>query len=265
MDAFLDAIVKLARDLPGDTIEALAAAVAGATDPKQAARLASSVVTAPAARERVRALLGLWTEGISGASVALALRSASRMDKHHRTRQHIELVWTGPVPPGTSFRRSDQVLIEMVREAKRRITIVSFATYRVPVVHAELLAAAKRGVEVVFIVESANESEGRVNIDPLHAIGSELAELVRVYVWPREKRPTDENGNFGLLHAKCAIADAERLLVSSANFTAAALGKNMELGVLIEGGEVPGVVEGHWEGLVRQGTLRPLDRGDDHE
>ncbi len=257
MDAFLDAIVKLARDLPGDTIEALAAAVAGATDARQAARSASSVVTAPAAQERVRALLGLWTEGISGASVALALRSASRMDKHHRTRQHIELVWTGPVPPGTSFRRSDQVLLEMVREAQRRITIVSFATYRVPVVHTELLAAAKRGVEVVFIVESARESAGRVNIDPLHAIGSELAELARVYVWPREKRPTDEHGNFGVLHAKCAIADGERLLVSSANFTAAALAKNMELGVLIEGGEVPGVVEGHWEGLL---TARYLAR-----
>ncbi|MCK6532030.1 MAG: DISARM system phospholipase D-like protein DrmC [Polyangiaceae bacterium] len=257
MDALLEAIVTLASDLPRDTVEALAAAVVGTADPKQAGRLAGMVVTAPAAQDRVRTMLERWPDGVSGASVALALRSASRMDNHHRTRQHIELVWTGPVPAGTSFRRSDQVLLEMVREAKRRITIVSFATYRVPVVHTALLAAAKREVEVVFIVESARESEGRVNIDPLHAIGSELAELARVYVWPREKRPTDENGNFGLLHAKCAIADGKRLLVSSANFTAAALAKNMELGVLIEGGEVPGVVEGHWEGLL---TARYLAR-----
>lgn len=255
MDAFLDAIVKLARDFPRETVEALAAAVEGEAGAQQAARRASSVVTAPAAQERLRRLLVEWPDGVAGASVALALRSASRMDHHHRTGQHVELVWTGPVPPGTGFRRSDQVLLEMVREAKRRITIVSFATYRVPAVHAELLAAAKRGVEVVFIVESANESEGRVNIDPLHAIGAELAEFARVYVWPREKRPTDENGNFGLLHAKCAIADGKRLLVSSANFTAAALEKNMELGVLLEGGDVPGVVEAHWEGLRTSGSL----------
>ncbi len=264
MDALLDAIVKLARDLPSETVEALAVAVSRALDSAQAGRLASAVVTAPAAQERVRRLLALWLPGVSGASVALALRSATRMDSHHRARHHVELVWTGPVPPGTSFRRSDQVLLEMVREARQRITIVSFATYRVPTVHVELLAAAKRGVDVLFIVESGRESDGRVNIDPLHALGPDLGPASRVYVWPREKRPTDENGNFGLLHAKCAIADGKRLLVSSANFTAAALEKNMELGVLIEGGDVPGAVEGHWEGLARDGALRLLEGGVRH-
>lgn len=262
MDALLDAIVKLARDLPPETVHRLADVVSGAADPRQASRVASAVVSAPAAQERLRRLIEQWDHepGLTGASVALALRSASNMDAHHRARQHLELVWTGPVPPGTTFRRCDQVLLEMVREAKRRVTIASFATYRVAAVHSALLAAATRGVVVVFIVECAEESDGRVNINPLDAIGAELAALARVYVWPRDRRPTDERGNFGLLHAKCAIADGERLLVSSANFTAAALEKNMELGVLIEGGELPRVVEAHWEKLARQGVLNAARR-----
>jgi phosphatidylserine/phosphatidylglycerophosphate/cardiolipin synthase-like enzyme len=58
------------------------------------------------------------------------------------------------------------------------------------------------------------------------------------------------------LHAKCALADGDRLLVSSANFTTSALSLNMELGVLVEGGDMPREVEEHFETLMRDGVLR---------
>lgn len=260
MEALLDAIVKLARDLPSESVEALATAIECETEPATAASTVAGLVSAPAAQERVRTLFSAWSasEGVTTAAIALSLRAANRMDDHHRLRQRIELVWTGPVPAGTVFRRSDQVLLEMVREAAKRVIIVSFATYRVPAVHHALGDALKRGVEVVFIVESREESEGRVKVDPVAAIGAELATNARIYVWPRDRRPTDEDGNFGLLHAKCAIADGKRLLVSSANFTTAALEKNMELGLLIEGGNLPAVVAAHWDALRVGGVLREI-------
>ena len=60
------------------------------------------------------------------------------------------------------------------------------------------------------------------------------------------------------LHVKCAVADRQRLLVSSANLTEYALTKNMELGVLVEGGEVPARVQEHLEALLQRRILQPL-------
>ena len=47
------------------------------------------------------------------------------------------------------------------------------------------------------------------------------------YRWPLERRPRDDEGRHGSLHAKCAVADRELLLISSANLTHYALSLNM--------------------------------------
>jgi phosphatidylserine/phosphatidylglycerophosphate/cardiolipin synthase-like enzyme len=60
-----------------------------------------------------------------------------------------------------------------------------------------------------------------------------------------------------VLHAKCALADREALLVASANLTEHALELNMEIGVLICGGPLPEQAAEHIDGLIREGTLRP--------
>jgi len=46
------------------------------------------------------------------------------------------------------------------------------------------------------------------------------------------------------------------LLVSSANLTESALTLNMELGLLVEGGEVPRRVQEHLDALVAAGQLQ---------
>jgi phosphatidylserine/phosphatidylglycerophosphate/cardiolipin synthase-like enzyme len=68
-------------------------------------------------------------------------------------------------------------------------------------------------------------------------------------------RERDARGRHGSLHAKCALADRRRLFVSSANLTAHALALNMELGVIVEGGRLPGEVAEHFEALMRHGVL----------
>lgn len=74
------------------------------------------------------------------------------------------------------------------------------------------------------------------------------------------QRPEIGGGRRASLHAKCAVADGERLLVSSANLTEYAFTKNIELGLLVEGGDVPGRVQRHLEALITGGVLRPVRR-----
>lgn len=82
-----------------------------------------------------------------------------------------------------------------------------------------------------------------------------------VYVWPLEMRPGDPKGNPAALHAKCAVADDAVLLVSSANLTESAFEINMELGVLVRGGDMPRRVAEHWRGLASDGQLVPFRAG----
>jgi phosphatidylserine/phosphatidylglycerophosphate/cardiolipin synthase-like enzyme len=64
-----------------------------------------------------------------------------------------------------------------------------------------------------------------------------------------------------MMHAKCAVADEDILFVSSANLTEFALTINMEMGILIRDGYMPGMVVRHFEALVQEGTLVGLWNG----
>ena len=69
-------------------------------------------------------------------------------------------------------------------------------------------------------------------------------------------RKRNDRGHHGALHAKCVLVDSERLFVSSANMTEFALMLNMELGVLLEGGDAPRQVERNLTELIRTGVFR---------
>ncbi len=214
-------------------------------------------VHSPVARARAYRLAMLWAAapGVSAESLAWGLRAAYSVDDHHRRERSVELVWTGPAPRGTTLRRTDQVLLDLVRTAERTLHVVTFAAYRIPAIKEAMLAAAKRGVSVTLIFESPEASAGKTAFAGLGAMGEELKELSEVYLWPLEKRPKDPAGKHGSLHAKCAVADEEVLFVSSANLTEYALNLNMEMGLLVRGGDLPGRAAGHLESLVEEGVL----------
>jgi phosphatidylserine/phosphatidylglycerophosphate/cardiolipin synthase-like enzyme len=83
-------------------------------------------------------------------------------------------------------------------------------------------------------------------------IHCELSKLTEMPPW---QRPQNEQGHFGSLHVKCAVADDRTLFISSANLTEYALTLNMELGVLIQDGPLPADVNRHFEGLMEEGVL----------
>lgn len=256
----LDRIARLARQLPVATIEALAAAIehqptVGAAVDRL--RVETSAFQ-PSTQSALKKLATAWRsvgDAVPPVAIALALRTSANVDAWHREDQRLELVWTGPSAANTTLRRSDQALLEIIREAQTEILIVTFAAYRVPALRVALLDAVNRGVSFKLIAEHGESEGGKVKQSPTMALGSELAKRTAVYVWPTERRPVDDYGQRAALHAKCAVVDGRRLLVSSANFTGAAMDRNMELGILVEGGTLPKMVAEHFGGLVASGEV----------
>lgn len=209
-------------------------------------------------RERARALIvARDTAGADNAAVGLALAAARERERAARS-QRVSVVWTGPDTAAIPVRRTDQALLELIGNASRRLIVVSFAVYKVPEIASALIACAQRGCEVTVVLESAAESAGKVTFEMSDALGSEVSAHAKLYTWPGELRPETGSGKRASLHAKCAVADGQRLLISSANLTEYALTKNIELGLLVEGGDVPLRVERHIDMLIRQAILRRL-------
>ena len=211
-------------------------------------------VMQPEARAALIILVTIWRNQapeITPRELAWAIRAANFTDNFHRARQSLELVWTGPTSEGSTFRRTDQALLEMIQQAKTSIIIVTFAAYKVPHISAALVAAAARGVQVTLILESMEESDGKVTVSAIKGLGEELASSATVYVWPLENRGKDGEGNHGSLHAKCAVSDAKSALISSANLTEFAMNLNMELGLMVKGGDIPQALEEHLRALIQ--------------
>ncbi len=265
--SFLDEVVAFVQGVSSSLVHDLAAALlhaeecGRAIDEPLAAELASHFAQAD-----VRASVADLLESrrskcrrMTPGALAWALRAACRTEALNRLRQSIELVWTGPAPTGSTLRRTDQALLDLIRGAERSIVVVTFAAYKVPEITIALEHAVARGVAVAFIGESDDESEGRLTFDASEALGETLARQVLLYLWPLCKRTRDNKGRHGTLHVKCAVADDDHLLVSSANLTEYALNLNMELGVSIRGGELPAKIGDHIRRLIADGVLVPVE------
>ena len=165
--------------------------------------------------------------------------------------------WSGPAPAAEAhpFRRTEQAILQVLDSARQRITLVSYAVYRIPHICEALVRAARRGVQINVIVETPDKLEGENEYSTLRALGDDVAACSAVYYWPKEKRGQDDNGKLGILHVKCAVADGRWLFLSSANLTEYAFTINMELGVLVTGGKLPGQVQEHFDRMIRNGTL----------
>jgi phosphatidylserine/phosphatidylglycerophosphate/cardiolipin synthase-like enzyme len=252
----LDYLATVGKELSPDTVEVLSRNILRAAGP-------DDLVATNASTPRMRALLDRlrehWQDNpdLSAEALSLALLTAQRTAETVGRAQIIEVIWTGPSSASVPVRRTDQALYELIETAEREILIVSFAAYKVPRVIDALARALSRNVEIRFILESEGASGGRVSFDPSGALG-ELAERVQLYCWPAEKRAKDSKGRYGSLHAKCAVADRDLALFSSANLTEYALELNMECGLLVRGGAVPGRIMDHFRQLILKEVLRPV-------
>ncbi len=184
------------------------------------------------------------------------MRSAGAVERLWRERQTLEVVWTGPKPASSTLRRTDQALLEVIEAAQSELWIVCFAVYRLNMINRALGRAIDRKVRVHFVMETSDESGGRLTSEGTAALDPAMRTAASIYVWPESKRPLSGTRK-GLLHAKCALADDRLLFVSSANLSQNALELNMELGLLVRGGPEPGETGRHLRWLVQSGVLMP--------
>jgi len=246
-----EAATKLASEMPAANVEALASAI-------QVGQSAVQAIPHLHYRSLAAEFIDLWMNQagtVSQESVALALRTALHAERVHRETQVVELVWTGPSTEAHPFRRTEQAILQVLDSAQQRITLVSYAVYRIPNICEALVRAARRGVKINVIVETPDKLEGENEYNTLRALGDDVAVCSAVYYWPKDQRGRDDSGKLGILHVKCAVADGRWLFLSSANLTEYAFTINMELGVLVTSGKMPGQVQEHFDRMTRNGIL----------
>lgn len=259
--ALANQLEQLAEKLPLETAQRVAQILYAATpaDAALARARAFELLNQPDLRDDLERLFEVWssvTPRLDGGALAMALLSVAESERKHRAVPTLDLVWTGPSSQYIPLRRTDQVLLQLIQEAQHRLLLVSFAAYNIRATADALAAAAARGVQLTLCLESPYESEGRITYDNLRAFGAALIHQCKIYTWSLEKRPRNADGKPAALHAKFALADGQTLLLSSANLTEYALQLNMELGLLIRGGEIPQQVDQHFQELIRRGELK---------
>jgi phosphatidylserine/phosphatidylglycerophosphate/cardiolipin synthase-like enzyme len=244
-------IAELCLELHPDRIEAIASKISSLASVARFEQVKTSF--GPNADLRLfECLYRAWrnTPGIGSAELAAALRSTSAAANLYESRSSIELVWTGPSTEMVPVRNTERVLCEIVAAAKTRIFIVSYVAYEVDSVVQALQNAAARNVRIDMLLESSIEHGGSVTVDSVKTMERSIPS-VHIYAWKPE-------GIGGSVHAKCAVADGNVALITSANLSPAAMERNMELGVLVKGGHLPANLLRHLDALVTTGTVEPL-------
>jgi phosphatidylserine/phosphatidylglycerophosphate/cardiolipin synthase-like enzyme len=137
-----------------------------------------------------------------------------------------ELVWTGPDQRASAARDTAVVLADLFERSREQVLLAGFAFDHADEVLRPLWEARKRGVEVrLFVDEKAADAFENTS----WPFGPPLPEL---FVF----RPPP--GVYASLHAKCVVVDQRWCFVTSANFTSRGQTRNVEVGVLLDDGEL---------------------------
>jgi len=187
--------------------------------------------------------------------VAAALRGASAISTNFERNESIEMVWTGPSSGMVPSRHTEQVLIEVINSAQKKLYLVSFVAYEIDSVMSALRDATDRSVQIGFLLELSKNHGGKLECDSVEAFSKQLPSAI-IYTWGTQARSADRWN--GVIHAKCAVADGNVAFVTSANLTRAAMEKNMELGLLMRGGKVPDKLERHLDSLITTGIVEKV-------
>lgn len=252
MQALLDVVVDLVALVSPSKVRTIATALRGLAEPSDAPNV-NTLVDTPAARAAVGRVLAAWAPvKASGDEVAGMLLGASEARLRVERELSVELVWTGPTTRFVPTRRTEQVLLDLIASATKDFFLVSFVAYDVASVIAALNDAASRGVRLRILLETSTSHGGTLNYDPAAAMRS-CVPAAELFTWKEKPEPFVD----GKVHAKVAVVDGARAFITSANLTGHALEKNMEAGVLINGGPVPKTLSDHLQALI---DVRVLDR-----
>lgn len=234
--------VRLSRDLPARDVRLLAEAVRGGAE---SVRRLSAAAAGVALREGCRSLLDAGLSASDCQLAAGAMLGALEVDP---AAANVDVVWTGPDSGLSTGRLTSAVVVELIDQAVLDVLLVGFAVQTEPSVAAALKRARQRDVTVTLLVERPADNPrftgSGTPFPGLHA--------VRLH-WPADQRL-----GVASLHAKVLVIDGRSALIGSANLTGAALGSNLECGLLVHGGPAPGDIRRHVRRLLQLGVLHEL-------
>ena len=130
-----EAATRLAGEMPAANVEALACAVL--SEPVTKAQVVQGIPHLHY-RSLAAVFLDLWqtqAPAVPAEAVALALRTALHAERVRRESQAVEIAWTGPTAEAHPFRRTEQAILQVLDSAQERITLVSYAVYRLSLIH----------------------------------------------------------------------------------------------------------------------------------
>ena len=251
MQALLDAVATLVALVSPAKVRSVASALRGLTNPESAPN-PNTLADTPAARAAIGRVIGAWgVAQASGDEVAGMLLGASEAQLRVERELTVELVWTGPTTRFVPTRRTEQVLLDLIASATKDFFLVSFVAYDVPSVVTALNDASSRGVRLRILLEASTSHGGTLNYDPAATMRLRVPSA-ELFSWKEKPEPFVD----GKVHAKVAVVDGARAFITSANLTCHALEKNMEAGVLINGGPVPKTLSAHLQALI---DVRSID------
>lgn len=256
MDDLWKVIGKLAATLHADRTASIADAILRLRTVSEFDRV-KHAFGPNADHELMECLHAAWEAApkVSPAEVAAAFRGAAEVAAFIEGNGSIELVWTGPKTGLIPTRRTEQVILEVIETAKDDVFLVTYVFYKASSIVKALNAAVARCVDVRILLESCVDHGGSVKGDSVRTM-SEAVPGATIYVWnPSARKPAGDAASASV-HAKCAVADGRLAFITSANLTSAALERNMELGLLIRGGDVPGRLSAHLNALMATRVIR---------
>ena len=178
----------------------------------------------------------------------------------------IELVMTGPEPPGAFTRDTAVVVRQLFANAQHTISVAGFAVHQGQAIFGAL-ARRMDSLSDLKVCMYLNVERPYGDDRPIEQILRLFAERFRNTQWPEgtrlpdiffDPRPLEDSERYksACLHAKFVVADHERVFISSANFTEAAHERNIEAGILTEDSKLALDIELHFQRLVEHGHLR---------
>ena len=253
--ALVEAIARFVNVLPAVSVERAALAAEGAAS----RHAVVGVIAQPDYQREASRLLEAWqaADDVPGTEVAAMLRAAAAARSAALREGRVEVVWTGPGTMEVPSRSTEAVVLEVVSAASRELLLVTYAAFRYPPLVAALERASARHVRIHALVETKAGAHGLLGQEPAVAFAG--IQGVALYHWPAERRSTVSRPAAGRMHAKLVVADRELAFVTSANLTGNGIEENLECGLLVHGGPVPGRLVDHVRSLVRRGVFQPLD------
>ena len=243
------AILKLANNLHGSVVAAIIERLRA-----NGGSLATEAITSSSLREHCGSLQPhLIGFELSCFELAALIEGISYGVQEERTSESVRLVWTGPEAGSIAPRLTSRALRELIDSAREDLFITSYASFPILEIENAIGDAVTRGVRVSMLLEHLTRDGSEVFRSNINRLRDALPG-VSFYQWPASERPAN-----AAMHAKCAIADLERCFISSANLTERAMDSNLEVGLLVEGGRVPGELRGQFESMIVKRAIEPVD------